>query len=331
MPRPRKLRAVGKPEPRRFHLSGRIYGGVDRYEDVMVTPLEGDLVRVSQHKEPRYAKEYGPVMTRRALEHFEYDTAGRLKPLPPATHADIAAVQRGDAELLGKGDDGLVFRVGKRVVKVSTTVPFQPFNPGHRTPEKAARMLRRQAKLGTALSRSGVPHLQESEYVWLGDKGFQIKDYVEIPDRLTAEHIAAARKAIDALHERGYTLNDDVQIGLDDRGRVVLYDIGKVERAPKGPRGKDRRDDDLRRLDWLARQHGVFTPKRRSDAEYHWEAKLSEARELVAQGDKGAAYDLLKATDRRIRRGLSTTAEDLVMLEEALFEAERELGLNLIT
>ncbi len=249
-----------KPVPMTMRFSGRIYGGEDRDVPVMVTPLGQGKVRVSQHADPAAAAKYGPVMTRQAFKHFKRDVSGKLK-LPPANRADIDAVARGEAELLGKGDDGIVYRVGNRVVKVSTTVPYQPFNPGHRTPQQAGRMLRRQAKLGNVLARAGVPHLQQSEFVWHGDRGFQIKGYVEIPEQLTAEQLADAHEALKALHARGYVLNDDVQIGVDEHGKTVLYDIGKVARAGKGRSGDAERDQDVRHLRYLYKKHHVPYPR----------------------------------------------------------------------
>jgi hypothetical protein len=325
-PRPPKL----TPKLRTLRFSGRIYGGEDRDVPVYVTPVGAGRVRVSQFVDnPKLAAEYGPVMSRRSFEHFKRDVAGKVK-LPPAGRADIDAVLAGEAELLGKGDDGLVYRVGNRVVKVSTTVPYQPFNPGHREPEQAARMLRRQSKLGTALSRAGVPHLQESEYVWHGDKGFQIKGYVEIPERLTAEHIADARAALEALHKKGYTLNDDVQIGVDERGRTVLFDIGKVERAPKGRSGEYRREDDISRLDSLARKHGVLPPPKPQTAhQWFWGMARRRAEKLLQAGDKEAAIAHLLKASARIVDSPDVTGADLADLVDAEIDAETALGIKL--
>ena len=64
-----------------------------------------------------------------ALAHFKDDLEGRVRSDKRSGDPDVDAVTSGEAEFLGKGDDGLAFRSRDNVVKVSTVVPYQPLNP----------------------------------------------------------------------------------------------------------------------------------------------------------------------------------------------------------
>ena len=140
-----------------------------------VVDLGKGKVRLSRYADGRY----GPVMPRASVKHFVNDLEGRVQ-LRPSKRPEIDALIRGTAQLLGKGDDGVAFRVGDKVVKMSTTVPYQPENPGHRSPAEAIERLRKQTLIHNAivdrLGTSGC--LERAEFVRHGDKGFQIKPYV---------------------------------------------------------------------------------------------------------------------------------------------------------
>ncbi len=231
-----KVLAGGKGEPAgalvpsktirvRFH--GNLYsqGKKDQVVDYHVVATKGDQVQLSPY-DPEST--FGPWMPKTSVKHFVNDLAGRVDVPPKSGNAAIDAVSSGKAEFLGKGDDGLAFRVGGKVVKVSTTVPFQPDNPGHRTPEGAIKMLRGQAELGNKLAGLGVKGIQRSEFVVHGDKGFQIKPWVEIPEKFTRVQLDAIQDIVIAVHEKGYSINNSIQAGLDAGGSPVLFDVGKA-------------------------------------------------------------------------------------------------------
>ena len=218
---------AAKVETHSITIHKKITGrDVHHTQDHYVTDLGQNKVRVSQHADGSY----GPVLSRESLRHMKSDLAGKVD-LPPSDNADIQAVVSGKAKFLGKGDDGLAFRVGKRVVKVSTTVPFQPMNNNHKTPEEAKKRLKAQVDIGNKLADMGVPGIQRSEYVEHGDKGFQIKEHVGIPDTFTDKQLDSVQDTLISLHENGYSLHDTVQVGISSTGAPVLFDVGKVEKS----------------------------------------------------------------------------------------------------
>ena len=188
-----------------------------------VVHVDDQHVKIAQHE----GSDYGPTMPIESLKHFKNDLEGRVD-LPKSGRKEIDAVIDGSAKLLGKGDDGIAFKVGDQVVKVSTTVPFQPDNPGHRSPKQASDMLRRQVETANKLSDLGVKGVQRSEFMEHGDKGFQIKPWVEIPEKFTREQLDKIQDIVLEIHSHGYALHDTVQAGIDRHGDPVLFDVGKA-------------------------------------------------------------------------------------------------------
>jgi len=198
-------------------------------------------------------------MHKDAVRHFVNDLSGKVH-LAPSGNKDIDAVISGKATLLGKGDDGIAFKVKGKVVKVSTTVPYQPDNPGHRSPKEAQEMLKGQVEMGNRLADLGIEGIQRSEYVEHGDKGFQIKPFVEIPDKLTRAQLDTLQRTVLDMHKHGYALHDDVQAGVH-KGKLVMFDVGKAGPIRSSDRiyGDERVDID--NLQHLYREHGeVFVP-----------------------------------------------------------------------
>ncbi|MDQ3170801.1 MAG: hypothetical protein M3Q55_11740, partial [Acidobacteriota bacterium] len=298
------------PRAHSMHLSGKIFGGEDRSEAVHVTHLGDGTVRVSQHDDAKY----GPVMPASSLKHFLNDLRGHVD-LPESKNKAINAVVTGKARLLGKGDDGIAFHVGDQVVKVSTTVPFQPFNQGHRSPEDAVSMLRGQVEVGNTLADAGVPGIQRSEFVQHGDKGFQIKPFVEIPDKLTKEHLDAAHASILEMHAKGYALNDDVQVGIEG-DRAVLFDIGK---AAAGASENQKRAD-LDNLAYLYKKNGETPPASAKRRDAVWDVMVhNRAVKLAATDEMAAIKHLDQSAEHRsawIKTNVSDEAKQKSMLRD---------------
>lgn len=266
-------------------MHGKIFGS-ERKETFRVTAVNDGQVKLSKHKD----SDHGPVMPAESVKHFVNDLAGKVD-LPKHGRAEIDAVVGGKAEFLGKGDDGLAFRVGDKVVKVSTTVPFQPENPGHRSPQQAIDMLRDQAVVGNKLADMGIEGVQRSEFVVHGDKGFQIKEWVEIPDKLTQAQLDEAQGILLAIHAKGYTVNDQMQVGLDKAGKVVMFDIGKA-----GP-SNDRFDidDDHSAMRRLYEDHGgKYVRQGRSAAESAFHSLDEQWNQLTNTTDPQKLQDAQK-------------------------------------
>ena len=262
---------VGDKVPVTVHPT--ITGREEETHPYRVVSTKGDTVQLSRHE----GSDYGPKMPVASLKHFQNDLAGKVD-LPPSGNPDIDAVTSGKAKFLGKGDDGLAFKVGDKVVKVSTTVPAVPENPGHRTPEEAVAMLKKQVDVGNAMADAGVPGIQRSEFVQHGDKGFQIKPWVEIPEKFTREQLDAVQDSIIAMHKQGYALNDEPQAGLDAEGKPVMFDVGKAEKNAGDPMSSDSHaSDDMDRLRFLYEKSGhEFVRRDYSQGQKLWDAYKKE-------------------------------------------------------
>ncbi len=218
-----------------------------------VVPLPGD--RVSLRRAPDDTG--GIIMPRASLPHFVHDLEGRVD-LPRSRVPQIDAVVTGNAELLGKGDDGLVFRVGDEVVKVSTTVPFQPENSPHISPAEALERLREQTKMHNVVAElGGADH---AVFYVHGDKGFQIKPYVVIPEKFSQAQLDAVQLILIRLHNHKIVLRDKIQPGIDQEGHVKLFDVGKsepVSSSAKRYTWSSQYEIDYENLEDLYRESGV--------------------------------------------------------------------------
>jgi hypothetical protein len=196
-----------------------------------VTPREAALAQVYPGEDLEKAVERNyprAVMAPGSVRHFVNDLRGLvIEPLTGDRAVD--AVITGKATFLGKGDDGLAFRVGDEVVKVSTTVPFQPFNAGHQSPAQAVARAEEQYGVATLMARD-VPGILPERVVLSGEKAFTIKPYVEIPKTFTADQLAAVARSVELAHDAGWVFGDDLQVGLLG-GEVVHFDIGKAHRS----------------------------------------------------------------------------------------------------
>lgn len=226
--------------------------------DAVITEVSGGkaiVMRTDPGEEQ--SSYYGVPMPLESVAHFVNDLTGRVYG-EPSGDPIIDAVIDGRAVFLGKGDDGLAFRVdtndGPLVVKASTTVPYHPFNPGHLTPTEAVDRLEAQHAASEAMIEAGVPGILPSVFRRHGDKGFVIKPYVEIPDRLTLPQLEEVAASVEAAHKAGWVFQDELQVGLLG-GHVYHFDTGKAEYVGTG---KDSDPDDH----WSAASIDVRSLKR---------------------------------------------------------------------
>lgn len=210
-----------------------------------------------------------PVPTK-AVPFIASDLEGRVE----GRMSDVPAINRvlhGTAKFLGKGDDGLVFQSGDQAVKVSTVVPYQPGNAFYKTPERAVQVAREQHETQRAMKAAGVPGLLDEKFVEHDGRGYTIRPYVEIPEKLSAAQLEKVHDSIEAMHKKGWTLGDDVQVGLH-AGEPVLFDVGKSEKSDSA-HGRER---DEERLAAFYRQSGhEYTPRGASLGK-QWDAALRQ-------------------------------------------------------
>jgi hypothetical protein len=274
-------------------------------------------VRLSRDPDGRF----GPVMPRASVKHFVNDLEGKVD-LPPSGNPIVDTVITGRAELLGKGDDGVAFRVVKDVVKMSTTVPYVPENSPHPSPRQAAARLREQTAVHNRLASAGC--LDPATFVQHGDKGFQIKPYVAIPERFTRAQLDRLQDCMSAIHRAGYAVRDLPQAGIDASGQPVMFDVGKA--APLSPNDAalgyhSAVEIDMDNLRDLYRKHGQrFVRRDVDEAQQRWD-QAKDVATRARKTDDGkrhafARYLIQKAAD--MRRERARALREGSALEDAL-------------
>jgi hypothetical protein len=247
--------------------------------DARVAKIDGERAYVQNGDGP-----FGVWMPTESVRHFVNDLRGKIDVPGKSGNADVDTVLDGKGEHLGKGDDGIAFKVGDNVVKVSTTVPFQPFNAGHRSPSEAADMLEEQSTNAGKMADAGVPGILRSKVVRHGDKAFQIKPYVDIPEKLSLSQLDSIAASVRAAHEKGWAFNDQIQAGVHG-GRLVHYDTGKASSD-----ATDRqKQNDIEALEMLYREHGATYLDPNADHLTQWHKRLplnKKALEGLGDGDR---------------------------------------------
>ena len=265
-----------------------------------VKKIEGDTAHVSINQTEI-------AMPKGAVNQLVTDLQGKVRAKPSGNPA-IDAVTSGSASFLGKGDDGLAFKVGEQVVKVSTTTPYQPFNASYRTPERAVEQAREQHAAVNEMREAGVPGLLPEKFVEHDGRGYTIKPHVEIPEKLTKEQLKEATAIVHAMHAKGWTLGDEVQVGTHN-GKVVLFDVGK---ASKG--GSKRNDEEA--LQALHQKHGQSYSIAGKPVGERW-AELTTPTALRAAAK---IPPMRKVVERKLRE---THAQ---VLEQAKDDLDREIA-----
>jgi hypothetical protein len=165
----------------------------------------------------------------------------------------VDAVINGKGKMVGKGDDSVVFQVGDKIVKASTTVPYHPVGGGpHRTPEQAMSMAKSQFETGEKLRKMGVPGIPKTEMVKHGDKVFTVRDNLTLGTPMNREQLEQVKDSVEKLHEVGYTINDQLQVGIGPDGKAYHFDLGKAEDGY----GKDKMRSEMLDVEHLWKQNG---------------------------------------------------------------------------
>lgn len=271
---------------------------------VVVQEIKHDQARLSPwfpgDEAPSPASVWVPTSS---VAHFVNDLRGKVYGKPSGNPA-IDAVLRGDAEFLGKGDDGLAFRVGSSVVKVSTTVPYQPFNPWHRTPQQAIDRMEQQYNLAVRASQS-FDGILPMDFVIHGDKAFLVKPYVEIPATLTRKQLDAVAASVEAAHKAGWVFVDDLQVGVWNDG-LYHFDTGKLEYV-----GPDKADPD----DWNSPAYGDVLSLKRLFSQYGQKYFTEKEREspVLAFREASAVRRGSTEQERKAQRSALMRARDALL------------------
>lgn len=234
-------------------------------------------------------------------KHFLNDLSGKVDLPANSGNSIVDAIASGKGEWLGKGQDGVVFKVGDKVAKMSTTVPYQPMNPGHRSPQEAVEHLEKGVDVNNKLAAMGIPGIMKQELVRHGDKAFAIRDNLEMPDKLTPEQLQGVRQAIDAIHKAGYVVGDEIQVGLKD-GKPYLFDLGNAQKA----RDDQDYEDDSSRFGRFAEKMGGENLPLRRHAEKSLAKHLEHVSKREAAGKKNKFPGLEEYADN-LRKGIAAS------------------------
>jgi len=217
---------------------------------------------------------FNSKVPKESLQQLHADLTGDmsyLKKHGSSGNAAVDAVVNGQGKMVGKGDDSVVFQVGDKIVKASTTVPYHPVGGGmHRTPNEAIVMARKQFETGEKLREMGVPGIPKTEMVRLGDKVFTVRDNLEIGTPLNKEQLQNVKDSVEALHNAGYAINDQLQVGVGPDGKAYHFDLGKAEKTNSDYKAKD----EMRDVEYLWKQNGeTWRPSAKQAAEDFERAK----------------------------------------------------------
>jgi len=216
---------------------------------VRVHAIEGDTAHLETgHAEGGWGRKYRMPLA--SVPHHVNDLRGVVPKQPPSGRADVDQVLAGNAEHIGKGHDGVVWKAGNRAVKASTTTPYVHDNPGHRTPKQAHDHLSNEHYAHEALA--GLPHVPEIEGGAHGGRYWLSKPWWNDPGKLTRAELVSVQHSIEAMHARGWTMNDQIQLGRDNEGGLHFMDLGQASDGST----QHRREGDREHLDALFRDHG---------------------------------------------------------------------------
>ncbi len=253
------------PEPRIGHTAGdtftlpRYVGyGDDRKVEGEHTFTVGDHDGHSVTVKSDTGGEY--TMKRDAVKHFADDLNQRVDVPEHPTSNGINLIREGRAQFLGKGDDGMAFDTGDgQVHKVTTSVPYNlAYFRDHRD---AIRDAERQVWLNNQAIEQGHDLLVPQQFIEHGEKGFTILPKLDLNADLTREQILAYREKMQAFHDAGWEVNDQVQTGVDAQGNIKIFDTGKLAKRDMSEDRSSMDEDHWNQLGHpgtLLRKHGHY-------------------------------------------------------------------------
>lgn len=263
-------------------------------------------------------------------QHLE-EMGGRIEARRPPSNPHLRSVMNGTAKLLGRGNDGIVWSTGNKVVKMGGVTPYHRGNHhAYRTPAEARERIQAEHDIGQAMRAAGVTGVPDSEYVEHEGRGYLIRDHLRIPDKLTLPQLRQVERHIASMHAAGFTLNDLPQFGVNRKGEMEHYDLGtatSLEGANEAT-AKYRIDGDLDNLGLLFQKHGhEYEPEVGHGLRRH----LDYATGVSLFTPKDAPLELREKRARNIAEAYQRFAKVNPKDDEARREAAdaiKELGLD---
>ncbi|WP_017302628.1 hypothetical protein [Nodosilinea nodulosa] len=189
-------------------------------------------------------------------------TTSEIRALVKSDHLTeiVLALVEGRGEWLERGNSGNVFRYGTQAIKVSSTVPYHPENPGHLTIKESVQQLKREFDTCMALLDLDIPGILPAHYRVVGEKAFMFMPFIEIATKenpMTELQCRAIAKTIHRLHGAKYVYGDSrIQAGLWN-GLPFLIDLGEaMPYTGQGKRSWCRRRDDISALNRFFEEMG---------------------------------------------------------------------------
>jgi len=206
------------------------------------------------------------------------DLRGEVHGSPTSGDPTVDAVLDGKGEWLGKGNDGIVHRVGHEVVKSSTVAGDHPEN-GIRSIEESNQITRNEHDAHRAMAHHPlVPAVRLVEHE---GRAHLVKPYLHPAGRLSRAEVEAAQDFMESAHHHGLVALDQWQFGRDDHGAIKIMDLGSARRSTS----HDHREDDQMYMDRLWRDNGH---EGRNPKGVELERKLAGARLLLNMPLHGA-------------------------------------------
>ena len=236
------VKGANSPNPRET-----LRGGV-----VQIVKIDKDYVWLLQVADTENKPYYDPTkdiahavkVPKASLYHFIDDLSGEVISKKKSGNEYVDAVLAGKAQFLGKGDEGVAYRYGDKVIKVATTVPYQAmfYNNPHRTPQEAIAKLKNEYEMSEKLRRLEVPCILPGQFLVHDGRAYLIRPFIEITDKFNLDQLKELKAAVEGIHAAGYIIRDNFQLGLW-QGHVFFYDLGHMITSDSKMQMKDEMDN----------------------------------------------------------------------------------------
>jgi hypothetical protein len=162
-----------------------------------------------------------------SVKHFHDDLNDIIRAKPNSLVPEVNAVIRGEGYKVGKGNDGIVYAIGSKAVKVSTTVPYQPENAGHRSPKAA--VAHTKAEFAAHQRLENLHSVPPATFIEHGGRGWIVKPFMRFGTPMTKAELDQLAADVASMHAMGLVLGDTLQVGRSvEDSRIYFSDLGQV-------------------------------------------------------------------------------------------------------